>query len=628
MSTNFTTAVKIVFTLLVTALFVTGCSKSNSDDPSSLIVVEPTALPNEGTAGSTTVSATFELVADKTFRISWEPAQGAQFYRILENTDGLSGFVQISDDLDSSTQVFDHRVALYEKVNARYIVQACNANSCVDSEELIVSGSFVDAIGYFKASNSDARDQFGRSITLNSDGTVLAVGATGESSADSGINGSQDDNSADYSGAVYVFVRSNQRWQQQAYIKASNPGEGDGFGGALSLSSDGITLAVGAAGEESAATGINGNQNDNNADGSGAVYVFTNNGGSWQQQAYLKASNANAFDRFGSEISLGGDGNTLAVGAPGERSSSAIINGDESDNSVPFVGAVYVFTRAKTIDGTGVNWEQEAYLKASNTGAEDRFGSALGLSADGNTLAVGASEESSAATGINGDQNNNSTGRAGAVYLFERIDTKNGNWQQESYIKASNTDQDDYFGASLSLSANGETLAVTAYGEDGSAAGIDGDQTGNSIGDSGAVYVFEKISRNWQQVAYVKSSNGGASDIFGGSVSLSGDGNTMVVGARGERSIALGVNGDQSDNSATRSGAVYVFVRNNGNWQQLAYLKASNTIKNMGFGASTSLSSDGDTLAIGASAEGNREVGINGNQNLGGLSASGAAYLY
>jgi len=657
MSSKFTTAVHIAITLAISALLATGCSKSTSNDQPNLVVVEPIAPPNDGTtgnvAGSTTdsgasesasdttegtppfiegplepVKASYKLVADKTFRISWEAAQGAQFYRILENADGLSGFVQISDDLATSTQVFDHRVALYRRVNARYIVQACNANSCMDSEELIVSGSLVDAIGYFKASNSDADDFFGMSIALNSDGTVLAVGAMSESSAASGVNGNQEDNSAENSGAVYVFVRSNLRWQQQAYIKASNPEKRDGFGANLALSSDGNTLAVGAIGEASAATGINGNQSDNSSTESGAVYVFTNSNGNWQQQAYLKASNTDVGDWFGSKVSLSRDGNTLVVAAIYEDSNAALINGDESNNLARLAGAVYVFTR------TSEDWEQEAYLKASNAGADDRFGSSLGLSADGNTLAVGASDESSAATGINGDQNNNEAVRAGAVYLFERIDsvnttsTINGNWQQHSYIKASNTDPVDNFGRRLSLSADGETLAVTAWAEDSSATGVDGDQTDNSIGDSGAVYVFDKSGRNWQQAAYVKSSNGELYDQFGTTVSLSGDGNTMVVGAGGESSVALGINGNQNDNGSRRSGAAYVFERRNGSWQQQAYLKASNTDESMSFGTRTSLSSDGDTLAISASLEDNREVGINGNPNRGGLSTSGAVYLY
>ena len=114
----------------------------------------------------------------------------------------------------------------------------------------------------------------------------------------------QADNSAPDSGAVYVFTRSNGLWQQQAYIKASNPGVDDFFSGSLSLSADGSTLAIGAIIEESAATGINGNQADNSAGFSGAAYIFARGNGLWQQQTYIKASNTGNSDLFSRYLSL------------------------------------------------------------------------------------------------------------------------------------------------------------------------------------------------------------------------------------------------------------------------------------------------------------------------------------
>jgi hypothetical protein len=115
-----------------------------------------------------------------------------------------------------------------------------------------------------------------------------------EDSNATGINGNQADDSAPDSGAVYVFTRSGGVWSQQAYVKASNTGPGDSFGFSLALSADGNTLAVGAYLENSNATGIGGNQADNSALDSGAVYVFTRSGGVWSQQAYIKASNTAA----------------------------------------------------------------------------------------------------------------------------------------------------------------------------------------------------------------------------------------------------------------------------------------------------------------------------------------------
>ena len=119
----------------------------------------------------------------------------------------------------------------------------------------------------------------------------------------------------------------------------------------------------------------------------GAVYVFTRTAGVWTQQAYLKASNAGGL--FGYGLALAGD--TLAVGAPFEASNATGVNGDQTDNSAPNAGAVYVFTRTAGV------WTQQAYLKASNTDAGDRFGEDVVL--DGDTLAVGARFEASNATG-------------------------------------------------------------------------------------------------------------------------------------------------------------------------------------------------------------------------------------
>src|SRR5262249_1519508 len=150
----------------------------------------------------------------------------------------------------------------------------------------------------------------------------LAVGSSSESSAATGINGNQSDTSAAQSGAVYVFTRVGTTWSQQAYIKASNTGAGDNFGTSVSLSSDGSTLAVGAYGEASAATGINGNQADNTAAGSGAVYMFSRSGSTWTQHSYIKASNTGAGDNFGFSVALSGDGTILAVAAPYEASAA------------------------------------------------------------------------------------------------------------------------------------------------------------------------------------------------------------------------------------------------------------------------------------------------------------------
>jgi hypothetical protein len=132
---------------------------------------------------------------------------------------------------------------------------------------------------------------------------------------------------------------------QQAYIKASNTSPNDWFGARLALSSDGNTLLVGAQNEDSAAKGLNGDQNDDAADDAGASYLFTRTATTWTQQSYIKGSNTEAFDEFGGSIALSGDGRTLVAGARGEDSSARGVNGNQADNSVDEAGAAYVFTR-------------------------------------------------------------------------------------------------------------------------------------------------------------------------------------------------------------------------------------------------------------------------------------------
>jgi hypothetical protein len=263
---------------------------------------------------------------------------------------------------------------------------------------------------YIKASNTGAGDSFGTSVALSADGTTLAVGAATEDSAATGIDGDQANNAAIAAGAAYVFTRADATWRQQAYVKASNTSRTDNFGQSVALSGDGSILAVGAYGEDSAATGIGGSQSNHSLLEAGAAYVFARTGATWRQQAYVKASNTGLTAQFGWSLALSPDGAMLAVAAVTEESGATGIGGDQADDSEFASGAVYMFRHS------GAEWWQQAYVKASNTGAGDQFGWGVALAADG-TLAVGAPGEASAATGIGGDQRDDSLSASGAVYV-------------------------------------------------------------------------------------------------------------------------------------------------------------------------------------------------------------------
>ncbi|HSJ49213.1 MAG TPA: FG-GAP repeat protein, partial [Gammaproteobacteria bacterium] len=378
-----------------------------------------------GTPAAPAVNLSYGL---KTLQFSWPAVAGAAYYQLYENPDGISGYTQIGDNI--TTTSIDHTFALHKRLNASYLVSACNSVGCTQSDAIFLANHLVGAIGYFKASNTQAEDVFGYTLDISADGNTLAVGAYLEDSSASDINGDQADDLASTSdvGAVYVFTRNINTWSQQAYLKASNADTGDNFGFSLALSDDGNSLVVGAPFEDSDALGIDGAEDNPDALNSGAVYVFTRSNAVWSQTAYVKASNTQADDNFGFSLALSGDGNTLAVSAPFEDSGATGLGGIQGDDpATTEAGAVYVFA----LDGAG--WSQQAYVKASNTEAYDHFGHSVALSGDGDTLAVGAPFEDSNATGVNaaaGDANN-SRANAGAVYVFAR---DGSNWSQQAYV--------------------------------------------------------------------------------------------------------------------------------------------------------------------------------------------------
>ena len=376
---------------------------------------------------------------------------------------------------------------------------------------------------------------FGWSVALGSD--FFVVGSLGLNLVGSG------------SARIFRLLPSVGEWREYDRLVGS-PQVGQ-F--AVSLDVSGDYLVVGAPGE----TGLF----------SGAAYVYEEESGIWTAAALLEASNSGssyecvceegsscvtqgAGDAFGSSVAISGD--TLVVGAPAEASSATGVNGDETDNSAPEAGAAYVFER---LDGI---WTQTHYLKASNSGAGDRFGFAVTI--DGDVIVVGAEREDSVATGQDGDEANDAAEDAGATYVFERVA---GDWEQTAYLKPSNTVAGYFFGANLALSDG--TLVVGAPGE---------------AEDSGAAYVFRREGDSWVESRVFKAFNARPGASFAGPIgsinfargiglcnfqatssasSVDVSGNTVAVGAPFEDSGVRGINGVQTGQTITDSGAVYVF---------------------------------------------------------------------
>jgi hypothetical protein len=325
-------------------------------------------------------------------------------------------------------------------------------------------------------------------------------------------------------------------------LTPSDGAAGDYFGNAVSLSGDGNTALIGARMKGFATRPMQ-----------GSAYLFVRRGDGWVQVDELAASDAAAGDEFGFAVALSSDGNTALVGAPYKGSGTQLA-----------VGAAYIFARS------GSNWTQEAELRAGDAAGHDLFGFAVALSEDGNTALIGADEKTF------GTLTNQ-----GAAYMFVR----NGNgWHQQSRLTAGDASAGDYFGHAVSLSSDGNTALVGAPFK------LIGSHTGTQF-HQGSVYFFERNGSSWRQAAEQSDSEGASNDALGFSVSLSGDGNTALVGAVG-KNIGL----------LDRTGSGYVFVRSGSSWTRQTELIASTGGTQDNFGYSVSLSGDGNTALVGTAA--------------------------
>ncbi|MBL4771638.1 MAG: FG-GAP repeat protein [Planctomycetes bacterium] len=479
-----------------------------------------------------------------------------------------------------------------------------NGISIVVDESKAVYPLTIDPVvqeAYLKASNPDELDAFGSTVAIS--GNRAVAGAWREKSNATGIDGDGSDNSAMDAGAAYAFSRVGSTWVQDAYLKASNTEAHDYFGVSLAISGD--LIVVGASEESSGSTGVNGNQQDNSAPDSGAVYVFENIAGAWQQIAYLKASNTGAGDRFGSAVAIQGE--RIVVGARGEGSSSVGVGGHQTNNLAGASGAAYVFERVPGV------WTQVAYLKAHNTGGGDNFGSACSLSGD--RILVGARLEDSTGTGIDGVDNNDVLD-AGAAYAFV---FSGGVWVQDAYIKASNPGTYDHFGQVLSIS--GDMAVVGTRQEDSDGLGTGANWDNDNASDSGAAYSYRVIAGSWEFTEMLKPLVAKRQHSFASSVSLVAS--RLVVGSSGDD---IGVDDGfvgAIQNRASASGAVFVFDWDGTAWQQQGTIRASYQGSADGFGSSALATAT--HLIVGAPQE---DSAIAGNPSDNSLRNSGAVYVF
>ena len=300
-----------------------------------------------------------------------------------------------------------------------------------------------------------------------------------------------------------------------------------GFGHSAAISDDGSTALIGTYYIE---FGIS------YPIGPGKVYAFIKNDDTWSFQQQLPTPYMPDADLFGFSVALSADGNTALVGAQGGTG--------PAETQVP--GAAYVFVRE---NGT---WEQQAVLTAADRQVGDHFGVSVALSDNGNTALVGAYVDD---VGTNLNQ--------GSAYIFKRSGV---NWSQQAQLTALDGAEEDYFGRSVSLAADGATALI----------GADFKKIGDNI-RQGAAYVFTGNEGAWSQQARITAQDGSPYNWFGFSVGLSSDGRTALVGAEGY-------------------GAAFVFTLSGNTWSQQAVLNAEGIT--FFWGVPVALSPDGHTALI------------------------------
>ena len=308
-----------------------------------------------------------------------------------------------------------------------------------------------------------------------------SVAVTGETVA---VGATQDGSRP---GAVYVFVRSGGVWVEQAKLTASDGEPGDTFGISLALTGD--TLVVGD------------QVNDGNGQFSGAAYVFSRSGGVWTEDAKLTPSDATAFAFFGRSVALTPD--LLAVGASGDV--------DEGfDAGIEDPGAVYLFAR------TEAGWAEAAKLTPSDGVALDEFGHSVALAGD--SVVVGS---------LYHDHQDGTGFGSGSVYIFDRIGE---GWVEAVQLGPPSATAFDF---GISLGAADDTIVVGTH------------VSGYRSDVPGSAYLFTRSGGSWVETARLAASDGAPDNVFGYVVAL--EGATAVVAAPWD------------DDNGPGSGSAYVF---------------------------------------------------------------------
>ena len=411
------------------------------------------------------------------------------------------------------------------------------------------------------------------------------------------------------SGAVYIYHKNTEtlQWEQTDTLTSSAENARSLFGQNVALNQNGKTIAVSALAED-------------------AVYVFDLIGGTdgiWFGGNPIRPADSDRSGTFGRSIAISDSGSTIVVGddhADGDASGNA-----RSD--LENAGAAYVFSRISP-PPSGF-FRQTGSLTASNRDARDRFGLSVDINGRGDKVIVGAPFEDSNTDGnlndSSRDGNNNESVDSGAAYVFHLIRQEGqdfAEWQQESYLKAQTPQVSAHFGHAVSISDSGNRIAIGAPDRNVPTAEGTGD-------NGGAIWTYTFAGNDdltWRLNSLLRTRFQEANDRFGSSVVLSDDGRTLAAGAPGESGTAAGIHHftdseftvEDRPGVSEATGAAYIF-RLNGTWEQEAYIRQTTAGRDFGnFGRSISLDDNSDTFVVGR--PGRRFEGFGENR--------GAVYIY
>jgi len=365
-----------------------------------------------------------------------------------------------TSSLKVTTALVDRVPAASDKLLA---IDANNTITEIVAGTVTDDGPTIKQLNSFQSTGVTSGDAFGVSMSISSDGLICIVGAVGISSR---------------AGKAYTFTRAtiSDTWTEQNSFVANGLGSGDEFGIGVSLSPDGLICMVGARGASS---------------NTGKVYTFTRatTSDAWTEQNSFISSSTVSGDYFGCSVSISSDGLICIVGAYRVSSytgraytftrattsdtwteqnsfvSSSSVNGDNFGTGVTLsvdglmcvvgamgvssvTGKAYTFTRATTSDA----WTEQNSFAASGLGSNDNFGASVGMSGNGLVCIVGAYEISS---------------RQGAAYIFKRATTSD-TWTQVHEITDPGATGNDLFGFGCSIIQDGTIALVGTWANNNS----------------------------------------------------------------------------------------------------------------------------------------------------------------